>query len=73
MTRYRVQFHNVQDVIGFVDVVNKLDSACEIISGPYRVNAKSLMAVLSIPLAYVMTFEIAGSAELPEQMKKYIL
>lgn len=74
MTKYLIQFQNIQDIKGFVDAANNLDSDCEIVSGLYRVDAKSLIAVLTIPITNALTLEIAQpDIELPEQMKKYFL
>lgn len=73
MTKFLIQFQSLQDVKGFVSAVNLLDSDCEIVSGLHRVDAKSLLAVLTLPITNVMTLEIARSdIELPEQMKKYV-
>lgn len=73
MAEYRMEIHSIQDIMGFVEAAKELPGCCEVVSGRYRVNAKSLMAMLTIPEMADMTLETAQEAkELPEQLRKYI-
>ena len=72
--RYQVQFQSVKDIINFSDSIKCLECRCEIISGNYRVNAKSVLAIFTLPFKNTMIFETERIVEeLPEQTKKYII
>lgn len=71
--RYRIHFADMEDVRAFVDAVNCLEGKCELISERYRVNAKSLIAVLTLPMRSEMTIEVEGlRTELPKQLQRFI-
>nr|WP_305114799.1 HPr family phosphocarrier protein [uncultured Acetatifactor sp.] len=70
---YRLRFNEIRDIMEFVELVNDVEKACELVSGRYRVNAKSLMGVLAIPEAYSMILETeATEEELPAGIQKYL-
>lgn len=70
---YRLRFQGIRDIMEFVDAVNNLEKTCEVVSGRYRVNAKSLIGVLAIPETNYMILETeAAEEELPTRIHKYL-
>lgn len=41
--RYPIRLRNIKDIMAFVNAANEIDGTCEVITGRYRVDAKSLM------------------------------
>ena len=71
--RYRIRFRNINDIRIFVNAAVHLKGECELISGRYRVDAKSLIAVFTLPIGGEMMLEVDQSqTELPEQIQQYI-
>lgn len=71
--RYQICFKDVSDIKTFVDAAKSLEGECELISGRYRVDAKSLIAVFTLPIGNRMELEVEQmQTELPEQIRKYI-
>lgn len=71
--KYRLKIFGIKDIMKFVEAAAELEEPCEVVSGRYRVNAKSLMAVLAIPETGEMTLELRqGGRELPEKLRKYL-
>lgn len=70
---YRIKLNGIRDIKEFVEVVNDMGKTCEVISGRYRVNAKSLIGMLAIPEAKYMIMETeATEEELPLGIQKYL-
>ncbi len=71
---YRMKVHSIGEIMGFVEAAKGLRGSCEVVSGRYRVNAKSLMAMLTIPDTVDMTLELADETEeLPEAVLNYLI
>ncbi len=71
---YRMKVHSIGEIMGFVEAAKGLQGSCEVVSGRYRVNAKSLMAMLAIPDTADMTLQLADEAEeLPEVLLNYLI
>lgn len=75
MTGYRIKVNSIRDMKGFVEAVQDLEGSCEVVSGRYRVNAKSLMAILAIPKTAGMVLELELGQEveeLPDKLLKFL-
>lgn len=75
MKEYRVRVHSIGDVMGFVEAAKQLRGPCEVVSGRYRVDGKSLMGMLAIPETADMVLELGmeqDEGELPEGLLKYL-
>lgn len=71
---YRMKVHSIGEIMGFVEAAKGVQGSCEVVSGRYRVNAKSLMAMLTIPDTVDMTLELANeTGELPEALLNYLI
>ena len=70
---YRIRLKGIRDMKEFVEAVNDMGKTCEVVSGRYRVNAKSLIGMLAIPEANSMIMETeATEEELPAEIQKYL-
>jgi len=75
MVRAEVRLKDISAIKRFVDLANDLKSEAELSVGDYRVDAKSIMGILSMDLARSMTLEIADDVEgrkFLEEIKEYI-
>lgn len=75
MVRAEVRLKDISAIKRFVDLANDLKSEAELSVGDYRVDAKSIMGILSMDLARSMTLEIADDVEgrkFLEKIKEYI-
>lgn len=71
--RYHIYLRDIKDMMAFVNAANELEGACEVISGRYRVDAKSLTAVLAVPLAGMVMMEAEQTwEELPRSLRRYL-
>ena len=72
--RYQIRLRGMDDIREFVNEASHLEGKCELISGRYRVDAKSLISVFTLPIRGEMVVEVEQEqTELPEQMQKFIL
>ena len=77
MKELNVMLSSIEDVKEFVAVTNKYDHECDLVSGRYAVDAKSIMGIFSLDLSKVLTMVIHGegaTAEaLAENVEKFIV
>ncbi len=76
MIRAEVRLKDISAIKRFVDLANDLKSEAELSVGDYRVDAKSIMGILSMDLARTMTLEIKDDNEgrkFLEEIKEYIV
>lgn len=60
-------------MMAFVDAANEIDGTCEVITGRYRVDAKSLMGVLSVLISDMAMVEVEQTQDkLPASFRKYL-
>lgn len=60
-------------MMAFVDAANEIDGTCEVITGRYRVDAKSLMGVLSVLISDTAMVEVEQTQDkLPASFRKYL-
>lgn len=55
MRMYQVQFHSIEDVKAFVNIANYYGYEIELQRGGYKVDAKSILGVLSLGIGVPMT------------------
>lgn len=71
--RYPIRLRNIKDIKAFVNAANEIDGTCEVITGRYRVDAKSLMGVLSVPISDMAMVEVEQTQDkLPASLRKII-
>lgn len=71
--KYFIKLRDLEDMKAFVNAARELKGICEVVSGRYRVNAKSLMAVLAIPISGILMMEVEQAQEnLPQSLQRYL-
>ncbi len=67
---------SIEDVKEFVTATNKYDHECDLISGRYAVDAKSIMGIFSLDLSKPLVMKIHGEGKtadaLIESIEKFI-
>lgn len=59
MVNTDIILHNVEDVKHFVNIVNEHRYSVDLVSGRYKVNAKSIMGIFSLDLSKPIKMEVA--------------
>ena len=76
MKELKVMLYTIEDVKEFVNITNKYEFDCDLVSGRYAVDAKSIMGIFSLdlskPLGMVIRGEGAAEAAILEDIKKFI-
>lgn len=76
MKELKVMLYTIEDVKEFVNITNKYEFDCDLVSGRYAVDAKSIMGIFSLdlskPLDMVIRGEGAAEAAILEDIKKFI-
>lgn len=67
MRRYCILLHFLPDVQRFVNYVSRLSGESALVSGPYRVDARSILGILSLDLSHPITFETTSASERIEE------
>ncbi len=70
-----IKLKEIKDVYDFVAVVTAYPGELDIVSGRYRVNAKSVMGIFALDLTKPLNLEIFGddTVEIEEKLKPYII
>ena len=72
MTAMTIRFESIDTVKSFVDDVIQMEGDLDMISGRYRVDAKSIMGILSLDLSQPLRLEMdGGPAEQMKILEKY--
>ncbi len=75
MKELKIMLGTIEDVKEFVNITNKYEFDCDLISGRYAVDAKSIMGIFSLdlakPLDMVIRGEGKGADELYEEIAKF--
>ena len=75
MKELKIMLGTIEDVKEFVNITNKYEFDCDLISGRYAVDAKSIMGIFSLdlskPLDMVIRGEGKGVDELYEEIAKF--
>ena len=69
---YAICIRSLKEMMDFTEAARELQCGCEVVSGRYRVNAKSLMAMLSVPESGAMRLLLERAEPLPDRLKKYL-
>ncbi len=76
MKELKVALYTIEDVKEFVTITNRYEFDCDLVSGRYAVDAKSIMGIFSLDLSKPLNMVIRGSGEaeeaLLEDIKKFI-
>ena len=75
MKKVVIKLKEIKDVYDFVAAVTKYPGDIDIVSGRYRVNAKSVMGIFALDLTQPLDLEIFGDApdEAVESLKNFII
>ncbi len=75
MKKMRIMLGSIEDVKEFVAIVNKYAFECDLVSGRYAVDAKSIMGIFSLdlakPLDFVVRYDGAKADELLDEVTKF--
>ncbi len=76
MKELKVMLTSIEDVKEFVAVTNRYDHECDLVSGRYAIDAKSIMGIFSLdlskPLKMVIHGEGTSTETLLEDVEKFI-
>ena len=76
MKELRILLGTIEDVKEFVNITNKYEFDCDLVSGRYAVDAKSIMGIFSLdlskPLNMVIRSEKGSADALVEEMEKFL-
>ena len=70
-----IKLKEIKDVYNFVAAVTAYPGELDIVSGRYRVNAKSVMGIFALDLTHPLNLEIFGdyTDEIIESLKPFII
>ncbi len=75
MKELKILLGTIEDVKEFVNITNKYEFDCDLISGRYAVDAKSIMGIFSLDLSKSLNMVIRGEGknaeELAEELEKF--
>lgn len=76
MKELKILLGTIEDVKEFVNVTNKYEFDCDLVSGRYAVDAKSIMGIFSLDLSKPLSMVIRGEGkhaeELIEELQKFL-
>lgn len=76
MKELKIMLSTIEDVKEFVNITNRYKFDCDLVSGRYAVDAKSIMGIFSLdlakPLKMVIRNENAETDALVEEIAKFI-
>ncbi|MBP1543434.1 MAG: HPr family phosphocarrier protein [Oscillospiraceae bacterium] len=68
MKELKVMLGSIEDVKEFVAFTNKYDHECDLVSGRYAVDAKSIMGIFSLDLTKALGMVIHGEGATTEAL-----
>ncbi len=75
MKELKVLLGSIEDVKEFVTITNKYEFDCDLVSGRYAVDAKSIMGIFSLDLSKPLNMVIRGEGnsadELAENLERF--
>ncbi|MBQ8194472.1 MAG: HPr family phosphocarrier protein [Oscillospiraceae bacterium] len=75
MKELKILLGTIEDVKEFVNITNKYEFDCDLVSGRYAVDAKSIMGIFSLDLSKSLNMVIRGEGknaeELAEELEKF--
>ena len=60
MKECKIQLTSIEDVKEFVTLANKYEHECDLVSGRYAVDAKSIMGIFSLDLSKPLNLVVHG-------------
>ena len=60
MKELKIMLNTIEDVKEFVNITNRYEFDCDLISGRYAVDAKSIMGIFSLDLEKALNMVIRG-------------
>lgn len=76
MKELRILLGTIEDVKEFVNITNKYEFDCDLVSGRYSVDAKSIMGIFSLdlskPLSMVIRGEVDSVNEITAELSKFM-
>ena len=76
MKELKIMLNTIEDVKEFVNITNRYEFDCDLISGRYAVDAKSIMGIFSLDLGKALNMVIRGEGAkadaLYEEIAKFI-
>ncbi|MBQ8170392.1 MAG: HPr family phosphocarrier protein [Oscillospiraceae bacterium] len=72
MKELKIMLGTIEDVKEFVNITNKYEFDCDLISGRYAVDAKSIMGIFSLDLAKPLDMVIRGEGKSTEELYEEI-
>ncbi len=72
MKELKIMLGTIEDVKEFVNITNKYEFDCDLISGRYAVDAKSIMGIFSLDLAKPLDMVIRGEGKSADQLYEEI-
>ena len=75
MRTYQVKFHSIEDVKAFVNIANYYGYEIELQRGGYKVDAKSILGVLSLWIGVPMTVRAhtLNASALKRELTPYLI
>ena len=77
MKELKILLGTIEDVKEFVNITNKYEFECDLISGRYAIDAKSIMGIFSLDLSKPLNMVIRGEGKsieaLIEETEKFIV
>lgn len=73
MYKDKITFSGIEDVKRFSSLANEYNGTISLISGSYKVDAKSIMSIFTLDLSKPVSVEVKGNCpdDLIEQIKQY--
>ncbi len=75
MKECKIQLNSIEDVKEFVNIANSYEHDCDLVSGRYAVDAKSIMGIFSLDLSKPLNLVVHGDGstenELIEAAEKF--
>jgi len=72
MTSFKIQLVTIEDVRTFVTAANMQVCDADVVSGRYRIDAKSLLGIFSLDLSKPVEVQVHGTAQDAENFKNAI-
>ncbi len=76
MKELRILLGTIEDVKEFVNITNKYEFDCDLVSGRYAVDAKSIMGIFSLDLSKPLSMVIRGEGDsvnkITEELSKFM-
>ena len=75
MPTVNILLSTIDSVKKFVNIVNNYDFEVDLISGRYKINAKSIMGIFSLDLSQPITMEVhsEGAEEFMKEIQPFVV